>query len=521
MERKEAGRRGFTISLQNRLTLSYTLFIGAALTLLALAINRFTGLTFNELIKENINERNLEIVRSISELYNPLARDFDRPGVETVGMLFVHEGYIVSVEDGGGLPVWDARSCDMQQCREVISGITVRMERQFRVNGGMRRQVYPIQYYGQHVGAVIIESYGPYFYSETETKFLKSVNRLLLAAGIMLSLLCVAVSTALSRAIARPVNRAGEAAREIAYVHSGGVGLQVPEIRIPERYRTRELAELSSSINRLASELEEAERRQKQLVSDIAHELRTPLTCLQGNIEAMIDGVYEANREHLQSCHEETIRLANLVHDLATLNSLEWENITLNKTDFDLARLLQAAVEQFRPAAVEKGVEIHLDLRESPVNADYDRIKQVFINLLSNAVKYTDSGRISVGISELSGCPEVGESRGNLAAGPPLPAGSTLHRASHSPSSSSSKAPPRLRWEVTVADTGIGIPGNELVRIFERLYRTDKSRNRSTGGAGIGLAVAAAIVRAHGGTVSAESPNGASGDSGSVFRVRL
>jgi signal transduction histidine kinase len=490
MKRNTARKPCFTITLQNRLVLSYTLFIGVALTLLALAINRFTGITFKELVKENINEKNLEIVRSIGELYNPLARSFNRPDVETVGMLFVHEGYIVSVEAEDGTPVWDARSCDMRRCRDIISGISARMERQFRVNGGMRKQNYPVLYYGRKVGTVIVESYGPYFYSETETKFLKSVNRLLLGAGIVISLLCVAVSIELSRAIARPVNMAGEAAREIARIHSGCSGAGRPVIRIPERYRTLELAELSASINRLADQLQEAERRQKQLVSDMAHELRTPLTCLQGNIEAMMDGVY--GREHLQSCHEEIIRLAELVHDMGTLTSLEWETITLDKTDFDLAGLLGTVAEQFRPAAAEKGVEILLDLHESPVNADRDRLKQVFINLLSNAVKYTYSGSISIGISELP----------FTVKGPPA-------------------APPGSRLEVTVADTGIGIPEDELTRIFERLHRTDKSRSRSTGGAGIGLAIAAAIVRAHGGTVIAESPNRAAGSAGSVFRVYL
>ena len=509
-----SGKRpgAFTISLQNRLTLTYTLFISAALALLALAINRFTGITFNELVKENINEKSAEIVRSISELYDPFAQSFDALSVENIGMHFVHEGYIVSVEDSGGGQVWDARSCDMRQCRDVINGITARMERQFRVSGGMRRQGYPVRYYGQLVGTVIIESYGPYFYSETETKFLSSVNRLLLTAGVVLCLLCAVVSAALSRAIARPVNRAGEAARGIARLHSGGVFLPRPEIRIPQRYRTRELAELSASINLLAAELDEAERRQKQLSSDIAHELRTPLTCLQGNIEAMMDGVYRADRKHLESCHEEILRLANLVEDLRALHSLEWENITLNRTDFDLSSLVRAVAEQFAPAAAEKGVRLSLSLRESPVNADRDRLKQVLINLLSNAVKYTDSGGISVSIREAEGGKPPPWLRPCGPAPPPSPRGS----APKTPPGTCGVNP---RWELTVADTGIGIPEEDIPRVFERLYRADKSRSRGSGGAGIGLAIAAAIVRAHGGTIAAESP--ASADGGSVFRVCL
>jgi signal transduction histidine kinase len=201
------------------------------------------------------------------------------------------------------------------------------------------------------------------------------------------------------------------------------------------------------------------------------------------------------------------MRLAGLVQDLNTLTSLEREAGDLSgenspgvsfgaaeklcKTEFDLAKLLGATAEQFRAAASGKGIEIKLNLRESPVTADYDRLKQVFINLLSNAVKYTDRGSVTV---------TVGEREPALGASPPG------------------------RWEVTVADTGIGIPAGDLPHIFERFYRSDKSRSRSTGGAGIGLTIAAAIVRAHGGTISAESRDdetAAGSSTGSVFRVAL
>jgi signal transduction histidine kinase len=470
------------ISLQNRLTLTYALFISAALGVLTLVVNQFTGLVFAGLIRENINEKSGEIVRSIGELYNPLEGDFDVLTVETMGMYFVHEGYIVSVRDGGGGVVWDARSCDMEQCSRVISGITERMERRFgrSVNGGLQSRQYPVLFNGAAIGEVTIETYGPFFYSETESRFLTSINRLLLLSGIVFILLSIVVSAVLSGAIARPILRAGEAARKIAARGKG------PHIRIHDRYKTRELAELSRSINELARELEEGERRQKQLSADIAHELRTPLTCLQGSIEAMIDGVWEADAERLKSCHEEVIRLTKLVEDLNILTGLEWNEITLNKTDFDLARLLQSTAEQFYPAAAEKGIAIHLDLIPSPINADYDRLKQVFINLLSNAVKYAGGG--SVGVSIRKGA-------------------------------DASSA--QWQWDVVVADTGPGIPPDEIPRVFERFYRSDKSRNRGTGGAGIGLTIAAAIVAAHGGSIAVENRPAGDGSTGAVFTVRV
>jgi signal transduction histidine kinase len=490
-----------TISLQRRLALTYALFISAALGALTLAINLFTGMTFNALIKENISAKNEEIVRVIGDLYNPMTRSFDDLTVEALGMYFVHEGYIVTVEDGRGEPVWDARSCDMRQCTEVINDIVSRMERNFRLNGGMRKQWYPVQYNGGVVGAVSIETYGPFFYSETETRFLTSINRLLLFAGIILALLGAGISIPLSQSIAKPVLKAGEAARRIAQVHapravcSGGTNPEGLIIRIEDHYKTRELRELSRSINELAAELEEGERRQKQLSSDIAHELRTPLTCLQGNIEAMIDGVYKPDREHLESCHEEIIRLTSLVKDLHVLTSIEWETIRLNKTCFDLAKLVQTTAEQFRTAAHEKGITLRLNLTESPIKADYDRLKQVFMNLLSNAVKYTDRGGVTITMEEGTG------------PGKTPPALDTA-----------GEAKPKV---VTIADTGIGIPESDIPHVFERFYRTDKSRSRSTGGAGIGLTIAAAIVAAHGGKISVENRNGEDGGTGSIFRVQL
>ncbi|MDR1655761.1 MAG: HAMP domain-containing histidine kinase [Treponema sp.] len=463
------------ISLQNRLTLTYALFISIALAVLILAMNQFTGIVFAGLIRENIAEKSGDIVRGIGEQYNPIRKNFDTLAVEAMGMYFVHEGYIISVADEEGNPVWDARSCDMEQCAEVINSIAERMEKEFRLNGSLQKQQFPLKYLGRSVGNVTIETWGPFFYSETETEFLRSINRFLIAAGFVFIVSTIVISVLLSRTIVRPILEAKEAARHIAAMYAKGNTAGKHTVRIHENHKTRELAELSRSINELAGELDESERRQKQLTSDIAHELRTPLTCLQGNIEAMIDGVWKADGERLASCHEEVIRLGKLVEDLNILTSLEWNDIVLDRTDFDLAALLNAAAGQFTQAAAEKDIAVNLHLAESPINADYNRLKQVFINILSNAVKYTDGGSITVSVKK-------GEKN----------------------------------WDVSIADTGIGMAENETPHVFERFYRSDKSRSRSTGGAGIGLTIASAIVRAHGGSIGLESS-----EAGSTFTVRL
>ncbi|MDR2661811.1 MAG: hypothetical protein LBC31_02305, partial [Treponema sp.] len=473
------------ISLQNRLTLSYGLFISLALGILALAVNRFTGEVFNTLVRDNIARTSGEIVRTLGDQWRPLEDRFDAGAVEAMGMYFVHQGYIVSLEDARGKTVWDARFCDMEQCTEVINTIARRMEDEYRLDGAFRRELFPVLYNGRTVGAAAIETYGPFFYSETEAAFLASVNRLFTVAAALLTLLSIIISALVAGTIAGPVLKAGAAARNIAALYSGAFPRTgAPPVRIRDDYRTAELADLSRSVNDLAAELEAGERRQKQLTADIAHELRTPLTCLQGNIEAMIDGVFKCDRERLESCHGEIIRLANLVQDLNTLSSLEWENLVLNKTEFDLSKLLRVTADQFRAAAREKGIALNLDLAPCPVSADYDRLKQVFINILSNAVKYTDRGGITVTLKGEKPPETLRVSAGTTRS----PAG-TL----------------RAPVAVYIADTGIGIPEEDRPRIFDRFYRSDKSRARSTGGAGIGLAIAAAIVAAHGGTITVES----------------
>jgi signal transduction histidine kinase len=246
---------------------------------------------------------------------------------------------------------------------------------------------------------------------------------------------------------------------------------------VPDSGGTQEIRELSRSVNDLAAALENGERWQKRLTADVAHELRTPLTCLQGNMEAMIDGVWEPSADRLSSCYEEIVRLNRLVEDLNQLSILEQKNLILHRTEFDVTKLINAAAERFRPVAQEKGIAINVtNTGMLMVLGDYDRLTQVFINLISNAVKYTDRGGVTVTVAET-----------------------------------------QEYCEVQVADTGIGMEADELTHVFERFYRSDKSRSRNTGGAGIGLSIVQTIVDAHGGRVGVESEPG----KGSVFMVLL
>jgi signal transduction histidine kinase len=461
------------ISLRHRLVLTYALFICLSVLILGFIINRFAVNSFSAFVTENINSESKEIAGTIANQYDPDTKSFDVISVEAMGMHFVHQGYIINITDMSGEIVWDARSCDMQQCGMVINEITGRMEKEYRLGGGFQTNQYPLAYNGAPIGRLNIETYGPFFYSKNESAFLSGLNRFLLIAGGVFIFLSILISMLLAAELSKPILKAASAARHIA----GGE----LSVRVPDQYKTRELHELSRAVNDLALALENGERWQKRLTSDIAHELRTPLTCLQGNIEAMIDGVWEPTAERLSSCYEEIRRLNKLVEDLNFLSILERDNLILHKTEFDLNKLLSSVVERFRMAALEKGIELTLlNPGEIIINGDYDRLTQVFINLISNAVKYTDHGSVTV---EAAAGREAGDDY----------------------------------YEVSVADTGIGMDGEELSHIFERFYRSDTSRSRNTGGAGIGLSIVQTIVKVHGGWIRAESETGR----GSVFTVDL
>jgi signal transduction histidine kinase len=232
-----------------------------------------------------------------------------------------------------------------------------------------------------------------------------------------------------------------------------------------------------SVIRQYTDALKQQELLRKRLTSDVAHELRTPLTAVSSHLEAMIDGLWEVTPARLQSCYEEIGRISGLVADLEQLAKTENENLRLSKTEVDLLELAHTVVNNFETEAAKKKLSVSVDGEKTVIFADKDRLNQVLTNLLSNAIKYT---------------PENGEIQ--------ITANNT-----------------EKSGIITVADNGIGIPEGDLPFIFERFYRADKSRTRSTGGAGIGLAIAKSIVEAHGGKIEAKSEPG----QGSCFTVTL
>jgi len=210
------------------------------------------------------------------------------------------------------------------------------------------------------------------------------------------------------------------------------------------------------------------EQLQKRMTADFAHELRTPLTTLQSHLEALIEGVWEPTTERFESCHEEILRLIRLVGDLEKLSKIEVENIVLNKTVFNLTELVRSISLNFQGELNQKKIDLILSGEVQEMYADRDKLSQVLVNLLSNSIKYTPmNGRILVDV----------------------------------------KGDEKYVY-MTVNDSGMGIPAGDLPNVFNRLYRSDASRARETGGTGIGLTIARSIVESHRGSIDIVSQEG-------------
>jgi signal transduction histidine kinase len=266
----------------------------------------------------------------------------------------------------------------------------------------------------------------------------------------------------LLRRILQPLERLTRATMAIA---RGDLAARVPPAPDPELQR------LGDSFNAMATALEHAEGLRRRLVEDLAHELRTPLTSLQGYLEALADGVIEATPEILRTVHEEIVRITRLVEELDRLARLGGASGERAREPVDLAAVVRRMAAIYAPELAARQINLRLELSGGlpMVSGDQDALGQVLTNLLQNAARYSnDGGEVVVELSV-------------AAAG----------------------------WlRCAVENSGPDIPPDELPLIWERLYRVDPSRARSSGGAGIGLAIVRQIVEEHGGRVGATSAAG-------------
>lgn len=333
----------------------------------------------------------------------------------------------------------------------------------------LERAGLPIEVNGQTVGWLVATSALSLF-NPLEQEFLRSVRHSILIAALAAGTIALILGGLFLRQVIAPLQRLDEAARRLAH---GDLKQRVPV------HARDELGRLAETFNEMAARLQRSEDLRRRMIQDIAHELRTPLTVIQGDLQAILDGVFEPTPETIASIHEESLLLSRLIHDLRELSLAEAGELPLHKQLVDLRDVVQQAAQVVQPRLEAKGVRLRVELPEEPLPADVDpqRIRQVLLNLLSNAERYTpEGGLITVRAERQSGeaC-------------------------------------------VSVSDTGPGIPEEELPYVFERFWRGDKARTRTSGGTGLGLAIAKQLVEAHGGRIWAESEPGR----GATFALAL
>ena len=289
--------------------------------------------------------------------------------------------------------------------------------------------------------------------------FRASVTESLAIATTASVIAALLVSLFISRRIVAPVQTLNTASQHIA---DGQYNKRV------DVTGSDELAQLATSFNQMASQLEEVENKRRQLIGDVTHELRTPLTSIKGYMEGLVDGVLPATPETYDQIHNEASRLARLVDDLQELSRVEANAFSLDIRSTDFPPLVATIIKRLSPQATKKRITLRSNLPANlqHVLADEDRITQVLTNLVANALQYTpEDGTVTISATQKDD--EV---------------------------------------IVSIKDSGIGIPPEHLANLFTRFYRVDKSRSRNAGGgSGIGLTIARHLVEAHGGRIWVES----------------
>ncbi len=425
---------------------------------------------FAKYVAERQESKLVAYTNDLEQLYENNGEWPNTIDFEQIGLQSLHNSIILKVYDNEQKILWRPTSSDeLANKRKIQDSIPYIDKMMGEMDHVFVKTNFPLFNSGQKIGNVLFSYMGPTTYSEHDAFFLADMkNNLIIIATVTLVLsACFAVLFA--KKISRPIIEVKNFTKKISkgdYVNLS-----------PEKTDIKEIDDLILSVNDLSAQLESQQDIRNQLSSNIAHEIRTPLTTLKGNLEAMIDGIWEITDERLQNCYDEVNRITRLIGSIDKINEIESHQDILNKTSFDLYLLSKNISSNFEALFAKKDISYSLDGESLFITADKDKISQLITNILSNAAKFTPSeGKITLRISK----------KKNQAI-------------------------------LTVADTGEGIHPQEISRIFERFYMSDPSRKNILSSQGIGLSIVKSIIKAHKGTITAQSDYG----KGSIFTVIL
>ena len=441
-------------TLRRQLTSTIVLTVLIAVSLVSLFSSFIIHDHFKAYIESKQSQTINQMVAQIASQYEVESDYWDVDTIHELGMVALYSGYIIKVTDEKGVVIWDAEHEDMSACVSIADDVTQRMVKQFpSQSGSFADNPYPLTLLEQPIGVVNVRHYGPVFYSIEDERFINQVQQMLWIIALSSIILSSFVGLYLARSLSRPITKTIDQTSLIAEGNYGGV--------IEDDSSIEEVRSLISAVNHLSMTLAEQDRLKKQLTSDVAHELRTPLSTLEISMEAAIDGILPMDQKRMQGLLDEIQRLTKIVKDLDQLNRIE-EVQRLNRSQFDLSELIKDVVNALEIQAQTKFIKINRVGESLLINADRDRMYQVFYNLVLNALNYSNPDSIV----------EIyWNKRGDLA-------------------------------QITIIDEGIGIPEKDLPYIFDRFYRVESARDRIRGGSGIGLTIVKRFIEAHHGTIN-------------------
>jgi two-component system OmpR family sensor kinase len=467
-------------SLRWKLALALLVIVAISVGLTAFLVNRSTGTEFAFYIEQGRREYVLRAGEGIASFYNEKGSWAE---VQTLfdGLAKSSKDRLI-LADSSGVIVGDTYGEWLDQAA-AGAGLTTPAA-VITVSGQPVGELHHISFGTGHMMGSVGSRPGPGSFMPggrmeamqaqmmppIEEDFIDRTNNSLIVAGTVGAVVAILLGLLLTRQLTKPIQVLKNGAARIS---AGDLSHRVA-IRSKD-----ELGDLAESFNSMAMSLDASEQARQRLFADIAHELRTPLSVVNGTVDAILDGVYEPNAEHLASLKEETAILTRLVDDLRDLTLAESGQLKLLLAPTDVLSLVQGRVARASVIAREKDVRLATKAPDDLPRAEADggRIDQVLANLLDNALKHTPTGgSVTVTLSVEDG-------------GKGFPAGGR-------------------HILVSVADTGEGIPAEHLTHVFDRLYRVDDARSRETGGAGLGLAIAKQMVELHGGRIWVESDTG-------------
>lgn len=446
------------LSLKKKLSLGFLLTAIVSILIAVLISNFMIGKKFNSYLMDEHKSKVNNIATIIGGLYDPQT-GFSSSSKEELLRYSSAEELYIQVKDVKGVVIFTSGSLNSDHKTMMGSMKNSMMNNFSSIKPGQYTEViYPLSKTSNQFGTIVFGYYGTSFLNAGALTFKTTLNHSFFLSIVIALIFGLIVSILLSRQLSSPLIKITDTANRM---RNGDL-----EARSQVVSKTTEIDDLNISINYLAETLQKQELLRKRLTSDMAHELRTPLTNLKSHIEALLDKVWEPTDAMLTSFYEEIQRLIKLVEGLNDIAKLEQTNQNLNKSTFNLSAELEKIIASFEPLYSNSHSKIFSNLLpDLEVLMDKDKFTQVMYNLLANSLKYLkENGKVFVNLKH--------ESESII---------------------------------IEIKDNGIGISEKDLPFIFERFYRSDESRNKNTGGSGIGLTIVKSIVEAHKGTIIVKS----------------